>query len=142
MSTIKVKLKRVNDACHFEAVNEDRIKIDIDASADVGGQKKGFRPMHLLLAAVGGCAGIDVVTILKKQRQVIESFEIEVLGDREDTGTYTLYKKIQVHFMLKGSIDKGKVERAVQLSLEKYCSVAKTLEPTAKITSKVTVNGK
>jgi putative redox protein len=143
MATVKVHLKRVNDAYHFEATNQDAVKINIDASPDIGGENKGFRPMQLLLAAVGGCSAIDIVTILKKQRQVVEAFDIEVAGVREEhTGSYSLYTKIHIHFKLKGEIEKGKAERAVQLSVEKYCSVAKTLEPTAKITHEVSVNGK
>src|ERR1051325_1290411 len=94
MATVKVKLKRVNDAYHFEASNQDSVKINIDASTDVGGQNKGFRPMQLMLAAVGGCSAIDIITILKKQRQEIESFNIEVTGERESVGTYSLYRKI------------------------------------------------
>ncbi len=140
MATIKVNLKRVNDAYHFEAVNQDSVKINIDASADIGGQNKGFRPMQLLLAAIGGCSSIDIVTILKKQRQEMESFDIEVTGEREDVGTYSLYRNIHMHFILKGKVEKGKAERAVELSVDKYCSVAKTLEPTAKITYDVSVN--
>lgn len=139
MTTVKVKLKRVNDAYHFEATNQDSVKINIDASPDVGGQNKGFRPMQLLLAAIGGCSAIDTVTILKKQKQEIKSFDIEVTGEREDIETYSLYRKIHIHFMLEGKIEKGKADRAVQLSVDKYCSVAKTLEPTAKITYNVTV---
>jgi putative redox protein len=142
MTTVKVKLKRLNDACHFEAVNQDNVKINLDASPDVGGENKGFRPMQLLLAAVGGCSAIDVVTILKKQKQVIESFNIEVTGQREDVKTHSIYKKIHIRFLLKGKIEKGKAVRAVELSVDKYCSVAKTLEPTAKITYDVIVNEK
>lgn len=139
MANVKVNLKRVNDAYHFEAVNEDSIKVNIDASPEVGGVNKGFRPMQLLLAALGGCAAIDIVGILKKQRQQIDSFNVEVSGEREESGTYNLYRKIRIHFILKGNIDKGKAERAAQLSLGKYCSVAKTLENTATIIYRVSV---
>ena len=140
MTTVKVNLKRVNDAYHFEALNEDSAKINIDASPDIGGQNKGFRPMQLLLAAIGGCGAIDIITILKKQRQVIESFNIEVTGQREDVESHSLYRKIHIHFKLTGKIEKEKAERAVQLSVGKYCSVAKTLESTAKVTFDVSVN--
>lgn len=140
MTTVKVNLNRLNDAYHFEATNQDNVKINIDASPDVGGMNLGFRPMQLILAAIGGCGAIDIVTILKKQRQEIEDFQIEVTGEREDVETYSLYRKIHLHFKLKGKIEQGKAERAVQLSVDKYCSVAKTLEPTAKITYHVTVN--
>ena len=66
---MEVKLKRVNKAFHFEAVNENKIKVNIDASPAIGGEDKGVRPMELLLMGVAGCASIDLGLILKKQKQ-------------------------------------------------------------------------
>ena len=111
----------------------------MDASPDIGGEGTGMRPMQLLLAAVGGCSAIDVLLILKKQKQQVESYEIEVTGEREKLGDYSLFKEICLHYKLRGKITLEKAERAVKLSVDKYCSVSKTLEPTAKITYKVTV---
>jgi len=141
MTQVKVNLKRIGDAYHFEAVNQDSVKINLDSSPDMDGQNKGFRPMQLLLAAVGGCSAIDVISILKKQRQEIKGIDIEVTGTRQAVENHSLYRKIHLHFKLEGKIEKEKAERAVQLSVDKYCSVAKTLEPTAKISYDVTVNG-
>jgi len=137
---MKLNIKRLNDNFHMEASNEDGNTIQMDGSPDIGGDGKGMRPMQLLLAAVGGCSAIDVVLILKKQKQVIESFEIEVDGEREKIEEYSLFRDICLHFKFKGKVDYDKAERAVKLSIDKYCSVSKTLEPTAKITYKVTVN--
>jgi len=137
---MKINIKRINDNYHMEASNEEGSKLSMDASPDIGGENKGMRPMQMLLAAVGGCSAIDVILILKKQKQVIESFEVEVEGEREKIEEYSLFRDITLHFKMKGKIDKDKAERAVQLSIDKYCSVSKTLEPTAKITYKVTVN--
>ncbi len=137
---MKINIKRINDDFKMEAVNEEGASLVMDAAKDIGGNDEGLRPMQLLLSALGGCSAIDVILILKKQKQVIESFEIEVDGEREKTGDVSLFRKIVLHFKIKGDIDKDKAERAVQLSVDKYCSVAKTLEPTAKITYKVTVN--
>lgn len=137
---MKINIKRLNDNFHMEASNEDGNTIQMDGSPDIGGDGKGMRPMQLLLAAVGGCSAIDVVLILKKQKQVIESFEIEVDGEREKIEEYSLFRDICLHFKFKGKVDYDKAERAVKLSIDKYCSVSKTLEPTAKITYKVTVN--
>ena len=79
--------------------------------------------------------------ILKKQRQVIEDFTISIDGEREQGKEPSLWETITLHFKFKGQIDKEKAERAVQLSMEKYCSVSKTLELAgAKITYKVSVN--
>ncbi len=137
---MKINIKRIDDDFKMEAINEDGNSLLMDASPDIGGHGKGMRPMQLLLSALGGCSAIDVILILKKQKQEIESFEIEVDGDREKTEEVSLYRNIILHFKIKGKVDKDKAERAAQLSVEKYCSVAKTLEPTAKITYKVTVN--
>jgi putative redox protein len=124
----------------MEAKNEDGNSIQMDSAPDIGGEGKGMRPMQLLLVAVGGCSAIDVILILKKQKQVIEDFEVEVEGEREKIEDYSLFRDICLHFKFKGKVDKEKAERAVKLSVDKYCSVSKTLEPTAKITYKVSVN--
>jgi putative redox protein len=139
---MKINIKRLNDNFHMEASNEDGNVLHMDGSPEIGGQGKGMRPMQLLLAAIGGCSSIDIISILRKQKQELDSLEIEVNGDRDPVGVegYSLFKTIEVHFILKGNVDKDKVERAVKLSMEKYCSVTKTLEPTAKITYKVTLN--
>lgn len=138
---MKISIKRTDNNFQMEAVNEDGNKLVMDAASGIGGHNTGFRPMQMLLAAVGGCSAIDVILILKKQKQEIESFEIEVEGEREKTEKdYSLFKDICIHFIIKGKVDKEKAERAIKLSIEKYCSVSKTLEPTARITHKLTLN--
>ena len=137
---MKINIKRLNDSFHMEAKNEDGNSIQMDSAPDIGGEGKGMRPMQLLLAAVGGCSAIDVILILKKQKQVIEDFEVEVEGEREKIEDYSLFRDICLHFKFKGKVDQEKAERAVKLSVDKYCSVSKTLEPTARITYKVSVN--
>lgn len=137
---MKINIKRIDDDFNMEASNSDGNIILMDGSKEIGGHGKGMRPMQLLLTAVGGCSAIDVIMILKKQKQLIESFEVDVEGEREKIEDYSLYRNIVLHFKLKGNIDTDKAERAIKLSLDKYCSVSKTLEPTAKITYKLTVN--
>ena len=137
---MKINIKRLDDDFHMEASNEDGNVLEMDGPPNIGGHGKGMRPMQLLLAAVGGCSAIDVILILKKQKQIIEEFDVEVEGEREKIEDYSLFRDIVLHFKMKGKIDLDKAERAVKLSIEKYCSVSKTLEPTAKITWKVTVN--
>lgn len=137
---MKITIKRTDDDFAMEAKNEDGNIITMDGPPNLGGHNSGFRPTQLLLAAVGGCSAIDVVMILKKQKQRIDSFEIEVDGEKEAVEEYSLFRNIVIHFKLKGEIELEKAERAVQLSIDKYCSVSKTLEPTAKITYKVSVN--
>ena len=132
---MKISIQRLNDAVHMEAKNEDGVTLQMDGTGEIGGINGGFRPMQMLLAAAGGCSAIDVVGILKKQRQNPDDLKIEVTGERVNVKDYSEFKSINIHFILKGDLDEKKVARAIDLSLTKYCSVSKTLEKTAKITS-------
>jgi putative redox protein len=131
---MKIQIERLNNAVHLRATNEDGATLEMDGSPAVGGENKGFRPMQMLLAAMGGCSTIDIVSILKKQRQTVDDIAITVEGEREPGVEPSLFRDIHVHFTLKGNLDEDKVRKAVELSMEKYCSVAKTLEKTATIT--------
>jgi len=132
---MKISIQRLNDAVHMEAKNEDDVTLQMDGTGEIDGVNGGFRPMQMLLAAAGGCSAIDVVGILKKQRQNPDDLKIEVTGERVNVKEYSEFKTINIHFILKGNLDEKKVARAIDLSLTKYCSVSKTLEKTAKITS-------
>lgn len=136
---MKINIKRINENYLMEATNSSGNKILMDGSPEIGGDNKGFRPMQLLIAAVGGCSAIDIISILKKQKQEIESFEVEVQGHREKVQDHSLWTEINLHFKIKGNVDIEKAEKAAKLSIDKYCSVSKTLEPTAKITFSVSV---
>jgi putative redox protein len=131
---IKVELSRIDQDFHMEAVNEAGNKIQMDAGPADGGHELGFRPMQLLLAAFGGCSSIDLINILRKQREPLNDLKITVTGEREKGAVPSLYTAVHAHFRLYGNINPDKAERAVQLSVDKYCSVAKTLEKTAKVT--------
>jgi len=138
---MKISIQRLNDAVHMEAKNEDGVTLQMDGTGEIGGINGGFRPMQMLLAAAGGCSAIDVVGILKKQRQNPDDLKIEVTGERVNVKDYSEFKSINIHFILKGDLDEKKVSRAIDLSLNKYCSVSKTLEKTAKITSSFEIVG-
>jgi putative redox protein len=102
---------------------------------------KGMRPMQTVLAALIGCSSVDVVSILKKQRQGITSFKMEVDGNREEGKEPSLWENVQLTFILEGTVDAGKAWRAAELSVEKYCSVAATLRKSGtNISFKVIVN--
>ena len=131
---MRVTLKRLNKAVHMKATNEDGAVIHVDGAASVGGENKGFRPMQLLLAGLGSCSSIDLIGILRKQKQSLEDLEVRVDGEREKDKVPSLFQNIHVHFILRGNLDEKKVKRAVDLSMITYCSVTKTLEKTAKIT--------
>lgn len=92
-------------------------------------------PMELLLVALGSCTGVDVVSILKKKRQVVTSYRVEIRGHRREEHPRS-YQRIEVHHIITGdNVSENSVEQAVKLSEEKYCSVAATLRPTAEIVS-------
>ena len=83
--------------------------------------------MQMLLMGLGACSGIDIISILKKQRQPIEGFHMTIEGEREKGKEPSLWESIHVVFHLKGNIDLNKAKKACALSIEKYCSVAATL---------------
>ncbi len=139
---VKVELSRMDDAYHMVATNDRGNIIHIDEKVEAGGKGAGFGPMQSLLAALGGCSTIDVVSILKKQRQPLEDIKITVTGEREPNATPSLYQTVHAHFKLFGKIDKDKAEKAVALSVEKYCSVAMTLRKSgAKVTHSFEIIG-
>lgn len=119
---------------HMEAQNEEGGLVRMDGSTSIGGLEGGFSPMQLLLAGIGGCSAIDIIGILKKQRQNLENLQVEVDGDRQSKDEYSEFKTIHLKFIFTGDLEESKVERAINLSLDKYCSVSKTLEKTSKIT--------
>ena len=133
---MKVELNRVDDAFHFQAKGASEIVVNIDAAEAIGGKNQGARPMELLLMGLGGCTSIDVILILKKQRQALEDSKLVIEGDREKIeGTeMSPFRKINIHFILKGNLDAKKVEKAIELSMEKYCSATAQLSCSAQIT--------
>lgn len=131
---IKVEIARIDKDFHMEAVNEAGNKLQMDAGPNDGGHELGMRPMQLLLAAFGGCSAIDLISILRKQREPIEDLKITVTGEREQGVVPALYTEVHAHFRLYGKINLEKAQKAVSLSVDKYCSVAKTLEKSAKVT--------
>jgi putative redox protein len=124
---IKIELDRVQGDFGFEAKDANGHIVKIDTSPEGGGTNFGVRPMQMLLMGLGGCSGIDVVNILKKQRQTIEGFAIHIEGEREAGKEPSLWKDVKIVFELTGQIDPDKARRACELSMDKYCSVAETL---------------
>jgi putative redox protein len=119
---MKVELNRINDAVHFEATGMGNVKVQIDGSPEIGGLGLGVRPMEMVLMALASCSSLDLVTILKKQRQVVESFSVEVNGDRREQ-IPTIFTAIHLLFKLNGALDAQKVAKAAELAVKKYCSV-------------------
>jgi putative redox protein len=124
---IQVEVVRVNNDYGFEGKDASGHTVKMDSSPESGGHDYGIRPMQMLLMGLGGCSGIDIVSILKKQKQPVDGFRILIDGERETGKEATRWKEIRMTFELKGAIDPEKAKRACELSVEKYCSVASTL---------------
>lgn len=131
---MKVDVNWLGKDFHMEAGNEEYGIIRIDGKTNIGGLEGGMSPMQLLLAGIGGCSAIDVISILEKQKQDLKSLKVEVDGDKQknDVG-FSEYKSIHMHFILSGNLDEKKVKRALDLSITKYCSVSKALEKGSEI---------
>lgn len=137
---MKITLNRINENFHFELKNERGHIVELDSKTEFGGNDLAPSPMELLLMGVAGCSAIDVISILKKQRQQITSYKTEVEGIREQIQDAKPFKIINVTIFLEGEITAEKALKAAELSFEKYCSVSKTLEPTATVKYNVVLN--
>lgn len=125
MPTVEVVLVQPDHG--FSATDAAGQTIRMDSSPQSGGQGAGVSPMQSLLMALGGCSGIDVMDILKKGRQTVQSFRMIISGEREKGKTPALWEQVHVTFELSGAIEPEKARRAAALSMETYCSVAETL---------------
>lgn len=129
---LKAKVKWV-EGLQFVGQSGTNHAIVMDGSPEYGGQNSGMRPMELLLVALGGCSGMDIVSILSKKKQDVRGVEINVTGKQAEDYPKR-FIEIQVEFIIKGkSISEEAVKRAIELSMEKYCSVKATLEHSAKV---------
>jgi len=124
---IEINLNRVNGDCGFEATDANGHVVRMDTSPETGGNDYGVRPMQIILMGLGGCSAIDIVMILKKQRQTVDGFSIKIEGEREKGKEPSLWEDVKIVFELRGQIDPEKAARACELSMNKYCSVAETL---------------
>ncbi len=131
---MRVTLERRNDAVHFVATTDSGGIVPIDGAPSIGGAGLGARPMELLMAGLGGCSGIDVVAILTKQRELVTAMTVTVEGERDPDSTPSLFARLHVHFVVEGPASAANVARAVELSMGKYCSVARILEKSTTIT--------
>jgi putative redox protein len=130
---MKIEISRLSGDYHLKSTNEDGQSVETDASPAIGGTDKGMRPMQLLLSALGSCSSIDVILILKKKRQNLRDIKVTVSGERETGAIPEVFKTIHVHYELFGEVEAEKAERAIQLSMEKYCSVTRMVEKVATI---------
>jgi putative redox protein len=123
----RIHLKQIDQDYQFVTTDEAGQQITMDIPVDQGGHGNGVRPMQALLSALGGCSAVDIVMILKKQKETIENFEMIIDGERQVGKEPALWETIHIVFKLKGTMSQERAEKACTLSIDKYCSVAATL---------------
>jgi len=138
---MNVSLERIKDDYLFEVTNANGMSIRLDNKSKTSGEVQGVSPMELLLMGIAGCSSIDIVAILNKQKIKPKVLKMEVQGHRHENEVPALFYQIDLCIYLEGDFSPEKAKRAAQLSFDKYCSVSKTLEHTAKINHQVFLNG-
>lgn len=134
-----VTLTRQNDDYLFNASGPNQHTISMDFSKE--GNPQGASPMELLLMSIGGCNAIDVIYVLKKQRQRVDAYTVKVTGERAVVGKAKPFTSALVEIHLEGDIVPAKALRAAKLSFEQYCSVSMSLRGSMTIEHAVFVNG-
>lgn len=138
MGTVKAKLT-YTDGLQFVGQAGSGHAIVLDSDPAVGGQNTGMRPMELLAIGLGGCTGMDVASILRKKKEKLTGLEVNVEGKKAEDHPQK-YTDMHIQFVVRGrKISEEAVKKAIQLSMDKYCSVKATLEGTASITFDYTI---
>ena len=137
---MEINLIRKSGKFNFEASNEGGFTVELDANPAIGGEGKGFRPMETLLIGLGACSGIDMVNMLTKQKEPLEDVKINIVASRKEEETPAIFDQINIHFTLLGNLNVAKVERSLNMTFDKYCSVANILGRSATINFTYTIN--
>lgn len=124
---MSLKLNLKEEPFVFEVKNEDGAICLMDGSPDIGGKNKGLRPMQLLASSIAGCASIDILLILRKQRIEPTHFSIDIETKRVDE-VPAIFEEVKLIFSVNKEVNKSKLDRAIKLTLEKYCSVSSSLK--------------
>ena len=128
MSTIYTASATLDEGMSFIGRTGAGFELALDAEPDVGGQGRGPRPMELVLLALAGCTGMDVISILRKMRQDVTGYEVRVRGDERAPGFPKVYTRITVEHVVRGrDLVESSVARAVELSATRYCPVSALL---------------
>lgn len=117
----------------FESTNPSGLNLTIDASPDDGGEGKGLRPKALMLSGLAGCSGLDVASLIKKMKLEVDDFQIETIANLTDEHP-KFYDAVTIEYHFHGkNLDEKKLQRAVDLSVEKYCGVMEMFRQFAKL---------
>ena len=127
------------ESMSFEGTSDSGFKVPLGASPRVGGDDDGFRPLELLAIGLAGCTAMDVISILSKKRQEVNSFEVKVHVERSDKHP-KVFTHLAIEYVISGKdISRGAVERAVELSANKYCPAQAMFKQVAPMELKVTI---
>lgn len=135
---MKIELNRIEEPFVFQLKNETDALCTVDANAALGGKNKGLTPMQLLVGSLAGCMSIDIVLILQKQKINPKVYQIEIVAKRKK-GIPSPFESIHLMFHVDGSVPLDKLERAILLSKEKYCSVSLSLNPNITISHEIKI---
>jgi putative redox protein len=128
-----------NQRMSFTGISDSGFSIPLGTGPELGGDNDAARPMELFLIGLGGCTGMDVMSILRKKKQQVTSFDVRIHADRASEHP-KVFTAIEVEFVVGGKdIEWEAVERAVQLSAEKYCPAQAMLSQVAPITTRITI---
>ncbi|MFV0565302.1 MAG: OsmC family protein [Flavobacteriaceae bacterium] len=117
----------------FESTNPSGHNLFIDAGEENGGKGEGYRPKALMLSALAGCSGLDVASLIKKMKLEVDTFKIEIDANLTDENP-KYYDKVAMNFhFFGGNLDEKKLQKAVNLSIEKYCGVMEMFRQFAKV---------
>lgn len=136
---MKLQVKQIGHQAYFEGTTESGHQMRLHSTLSDDEDKKAASPMESLLMSVAGCSSVDVVMILEKMKQPLRNLSIDVHGERVEIDDAKPFRNIQLHFQLKGDLDEKKATRAVQLSVEKYCSVIESLHPDCEVDWEVSI---
>lgn len=137
-----IEMKRSGRDFRMEALNPAGNSVVMDNPPRNGEVQQGASPMELLLMGIAGCSSIDILTILEKRDKVVTDLHVSVDAERHTDQTPAYFSRMEARYHISGDLDADKVRMAVELSLSKYCTVAKIIERTVPIDFRVFLNGR
>lgn len=129
--THRIHLRQIGEAA-FQAEAAQGGSLVVDGAPEIGGEGRGMRPMELLLTSLASCSAMDMLHILRRQREPLTQLDVEVNGVRRDA-VPSPFARVELSFLARGEVNPGKLQRAARLSVEKYCSAIASLDPTIEV---------
>lgn len=131
---MKITLRQINKAVRFEAQNERGHTVLVEGGQNAGGEDLAPSPTELLIISQASCTAVDIVELLRKMRQPLDRLEIEAEGKRAEDQIPKIFTGIHLHYKVYGDVKESKLEKAIKLSIDQYCTVSKMIDHITKIT--------